>query len=92
MKAGGTTVAVVGDYEGGFLTVGPGCTATIRPEGAYQPARYVVAPGEAAGVLWKKISREKTNLPYKIINQRIRNSLLQGALSPKIKVVRGSFR
>ena len=59
MKAGGTTVAVVGDFEGDVLTLGPGYTARIRPEGAYGSARYLVVPYEAAGGLWKQISPKK---------------------------------
>ena len=62
MKAGGTTVAVVGDFEGVTLTPGAGCIARIRAEGAYGPARYVVTPGEAAGELWKQISPKKGDL------------------------------
>ena len=62
MKAGGTTVAVGRDFEGDLLTLGPRCTVRIRPEGAYGPARYVVAPGEAAGGLWKQISPEKIHV------------------------------
>ena len=71
MKAGGTTVAVVGDFEGVTLTPGAGCIARIRPEGAYGPARYVAALSEAAGGLWRQISLEKADLPNKIINQRL---------------------
>ena len=92
VKAGGATVAGTGDFEGDFLTLGPGYTARIRPEGAYGPARYLVVPYEAAGGLWKQISPEKRDLLYKIINQLLQNSLLQRTQSPKIKVVRGRFR
>ena len=92
VKAGGATVAVTGDFEGDFLTLGPGYTPRIRPEGAYGPARYLVAPGEAAGRLWKQIFPEKADLAYKIISQRVRNSLFKRTLSPKFKVVRESLR
>ena len=61
MKAGGATVAGTGDFEGDFLTLDPSYTARIRPEGAYGPARYLVAPGEAAGELWKQIFPEKAD-------------------------------
>ena len=62
VKAGSKIVAVIGDFERGFQTAGPGCIARIRAKGAYGPARYVVAPGEAAGELWKQISPEKMDL------------------------------
>ena len=65
MKAGGTTVAVVNDFEGGFQPAGGGCMARIRAKGAYGPARYVVTPGYAAGQLWKQIPLEKAGLPSK---------------------------
>ena len=65
MKAGGTTVAVIGDFEGSLLTAGPGGIARIRPEGAYGPARYVAALSEAAGGLWRQISLEKVDFGSK---------------------------
>ena len=71
MKAGGTTVAKVSDFEGVTLTPGTGCIATIRPKAPYGPARYVVTVCEAAGALWKQISPEKRDLLYKIINQSL---------------------
>ena len=71
MKAGGTTVAVGRDFEGDLLTLGPRCTARIRPEGAYGPARYVVTVCEAAGALWNPIFQERAHLAYKIINQSL---------------------
>ena len=71
MKAGGTTVAKVSDFEGVTLTPGPGCIATIRPKAPYGPARYVVTVCEAAGALWNPIFQERAHLAYKIINQSV---------------------
>ena len=83
---------MIGDFECSLTTLGPGCIATIRSKGAYEPARYLVAPGEAAGGLWKQIFPEKADLAYKIISQRVRNSLFKRTLSLKFKVVRESLR
>ena len=71
MKAGGTTVAKVSDFEGVTLTPGPGCIATIRPKAPYGPARYVVTVCEAAGALWNPTFQERAHLAYKIINQSL---------------------
>ena len=56
---------MIADFEGGRTAIGTGCIARIRAEGAYESARYVAAPGEAAGGLWRQISLEKVDLGSK---------------------------